>query len=519
MKQRKFYPASILPKILFFLTIISPNIVFAASTPITHHYDKAKHQLLLQWSGQAHANVAKKGGNVTLTFNQPIALQHPETLQQQSGGTVENIRYGYDKLQLTFAYGITPFVTASQGRVSIDLAGSTAMPQESLSTSLLKIRLLAEKGEAKKALAQLDALEQQHPGNKDIRILRADIQEQTGQWQNALDTYGTLMKSEPHNEDIQASYRAIALNHAPFAGADMEYRETGNSRTEFFTRAEGEMRVHGNIGVGLKIERNDLEADAAINPATNTLIRVDDDFYRGETYVTLDDPKGNTVKASLLVGEDDIGVGGRYMLRDTKGVTSFGAEYNAPNWDYLETVIAEGTRDRLIIGRTHHFTPRFTVTLQSGLNQYNLEDFDEAARSLSLDGAASYAITSEHHYADFLGKDANVDVRYTLDAEYMEDVKTAASPFGTYEPLPAVSREVHGLVLAVGKHITQPLLAEIYGGYAIDRLGEDGAKYGANVFLDVTDTVGLRAGYEHSISTELSGEDLDSVTGGLLAKF
>lgn len=493
-----------------------PQTALAEETPITFQYHTNPHQLVLTWPGATQVQHVVRGSDLIFTFNQAIRVNQPQQLPKQSAGAIENVRSGYDKLSLTLAEGISAHVQPISQGVVIGLEGRA---QESLGTSLLKIRLMAQKGNETGALERLDVLGKQYPNNRDIAITRADILQQTGQWKSALSTYETLSGSEPNNEDLRAAQRAIQLDHSPFVDVNAEYRDTGDSRNEFFTRALGEARVSDNINIGLAVERDDAEVDTFFSPREHSIMRINDEFYRGEAYLTLEGPKGNTLKTSLFAGEQNIGGGVQYAIQDNKGLTLLGAEYNAPNWDFIETVVANGTRDRISLGRTQRVTPRFNLALQGGLNQYNLEGFDEAARSFSVEGSASYAIASEHHYADFLGKDATLNLRYTLDAEYPFDVKEATGIGGVFEPLPITSREVHSLVLAVGKRVAQPVLVEIYGGYAIDRLGDDGVKYGADIFADLTEKVEFRTGYQHSVSTEISSEALDSVTAGLRAKF
>lgn len=500
-----------------FILISFPSLANAA-VAVRYHYDAAAKRLEFRWDGKATAKTTLVNGKITIRFSEAVHLDNPDALLHDAGRVVSNVEYSDDTLWVT---PLKRYSVSSQAHVhDVTLAFSPeTASEENLGLALTGIRLDVEKGRMHKAIRKTHALEKQYPNHPDVLETDADIHYRTGHWRQAVSRYADAMEAAPEREDLPERRKEILREYGSFADLSGEYREIGNDRTEIFTRAQGMARVSHSIAMGVNIERDDVDADSVQHANDGSFTKLDDDFYRGEAYFLYTLPSSDSAKVSVFAGDGTVGGGLAYTLIDYYGSTALGLEVSAPNWDFIEGVRDEGTRDRVFVTRIQRFNPRFIVNATAGLNQYSVEDRDNVAKSATIDASAIYTIPSSHQMAAFLGDDADWSLRYSLDAEYASDVDTANGVNGVFKPLPLTTREVHTLALYIGKQVVRPVRVEAFGGYARDRLGDGGANYGGDVYIDLGKQAQLRAGYLHSVSTERTDEDLDSITVGLGVKF
>ena len=498
--------------------MLAPLAVFAGQKELHYQYNQETKQLKFYWPDDMKAGVAVEDGKVLFTFSEGVEIKDPEALLSISSGVISNVEYGYDSVRITPAEGLKPSAILHKKDAEVSFIMTKGF-HEDLNLSLAQARLNFEKGQVGYALEQVNMLAEKNPNNADVLATKAEFKNRVGKWRNALTLYDKAIALAPQREDIRDQKESILEEHGTSAQISVEHQDIGHDRTEFFTRAEGVAAVNHALSLGIKVERDDADVDNVQRAANGGFESLNDAFYRGEVYLGYTLENSDMAKVSILAGESNVGAGGSYTLVDNYGKTVVGMEYNAPNWDFIEGVVDDGTRDRVYVERQQRINPRLVVNAAFGLNQYNVGDWDNVAKSSSLDGSIVYTIPSTHQMAKFLGQDGELSIRYLLDAEYASSVDTVNGVNGPYQPLPLTTREVHGLVLHVGKQISQPFRLEAFGGYARDRLGGGGANFGADAFYDITRKAQLHVGYLHSVSTELTSETLDSIMAGLSVKF
>lgn len=398
----------------------------------------------------------------------------------------------------------------------ISPAMALAQEEESsrLQLSLTRVKLLMETEKMDEALQLVETLKNDYPENPDVIAAEAELyfrMDNRGKGLSLIRQAGTLA---PENDDILQRGQEALAGSQNFAAAGMDVRMTGHAIIEHVMRASGQFSLTSPLSVGIILENNHLSA-TNFQRANGVIETVKEDIQRGEFGVIYNRENGNQAKGSLFLSQGIIGVGADYSWTDLHGVTTFGGAFNRPNWEYIAMVIDEGTQDKLRISRTHMLTPRITLYGEAAINRYGIDDEDNVASSPSFEGDISYTLPVAHTQR-VLGQQGFVKLRYGIDAEYPFDVKEKRTAAGViYEPFALDSYEIHSVQVTIAKKLFNVLSVEAFGGYAIDRLGDDGPLAGASIFYQPNKHIVLEAMASRSIRKEVSSERLDVVVANL----
>ena len=134
---------------------------------------------------------------------------------------------------------------------------------------------------------------------------------------------------------------------------------------------------------------------------------------RSELSVQHDGLDGTVVAASGYLTGVLPGFGVRGELPDDSGVTFLRADYRRPNWDFFQSLVNNGTRDRIAIGRRQQIVKDLTARLDFGVNRYSLQGAPNLATTLTVTGEVRVA-----NIANVRG----FSVAYVLDGEYVNKI-------------------------------------------------------------------------------------------------
>ena len=170
-----------------------------------------------------------------------------------------------------------------------------------------------------------------------------------------------------------------------------------------------------------------------------------------------------------------MGAGAHAELPDSSGTTLLRAEYRRPDWDFFQSIINQGTRDRVALGRRQQFGHDLTGRLEVALNRYNVQGQSDVDRTVTL--------TGELRLGNLAGV-TGLSVAYVFDSEFILKQSKQVAPNGSlFSPLDLVDRAVNAVTLsyagALGRSTSVPLTYEFSGGYGSDIYGKAGPLLGA----------------------------------------
>jgi tetratricopeptide (TPR) repeat protein len=464
----------------------------------------------------SQATLRQDGREVLVSFPHPLPEFNAKALQDQMAGLLEGISVGYDTLLLRLAPGVTVSKASEQGAVRLALqpnpaaAGSEGLPAQAPTEAdkegaqrlrLLGAQLLARTGQVSEARQQFGDLILTMPENPEPMSGLAGVEQAAGRWRQALAYYERAHQLDPEDPSIADAIDAIEHEHAPRLRSDFEFRRTNAGQgSGISTAAIAGLSGQQNFGdawhLGVSINTARVNASQVQQPS-GAVESITGLRSRSELSLQHDGLDGIVVAASAYLAGTIPGVGVRGELPDDYGTTYLRADYRRPDWDFFQSIVDNGTRDRIAIGRRQLITQDLTARLDVGANRYSLQGWSNLATTITVNGELRLSNLAGVH---------GLSVAYVLDGEYLNKISTGINATGQlFDRIDIASREVHaGVFDYVGSWNPgingRALTYELSAGYGADRYGKSGPIVAAVLTYPVGDfELGLRAGYVNNI--------------------
>ncbi|PIR38693.1 MAG: hypothetical protein COV35_05900 [Alphaproteobacteria bacterium CG11_big_fil_rev_8_21_14_0_20_39_49] len=346
--------------------------------------------------------------------------------------------------------------------------------------NLTRVSYYIQTDELRKAFNLIDELEKKYPDDVQLFIVAADLNIRVNNRGKALKYIDKAQKLDPLNEDLDSIKASLMHEHGQSVNASARIKKS-SLITEQFLKMSGRVYVNPIYNINIIAETDRVKSKNAIVRQDVIAEKFDGQLWRTNLSLNGLFEDGDEFSASLYLGDEEtIGVGGEYSFRDRFGSTSIGGNISQPEWEYIESLVGNGTKDDIYIGRKQYVTKSVRASLSTGLNRYNLDEASNVAESHSVDGALSY-------YYPYVLSQTNDDIlnfglNYSLGAEYFLNRKTKTAPNGdNFKPFPAQTYEIHAMTFEISRDIKQKFHAGAFAGYAKDRFGDSGPLYGTQL--------------------------------------
>lgn len=373
-----------------------------------------------------------------------------------------------------------------------------------LRLDLTKTRYFLKTEQVDEAFALLAKLKKTHHNNPLLLGTEAEAHIYTGFWKDGLKLLQRAQKRDPQNHNISKRVEEVMIQHGDFLQFGRELIQAGDTSLEQINRIKGRKRLSPNMTLDLLAEHNRLRASSLTTPSGDAL-RFEGNQER--VHLTLNKENDSYTKSELILhaAENVVGLGGRYHWRDRRGTTTVFADINHPNWDFLESIVFEGTKDRLGFSRSHRIMPLVNTKAQFAVQRYGLDGAQDLANSFAINATASYTMPTHNVIDKVLGKDSYASIRYDIDAEYAADVKTRTNSQGVdFQPISLSSREVHTFTLDITKELGKKFRVDGFAGFSADRLGDEGPAFGVSMVYKPLPHIESRLEVSRNISTKKS---------------
>lgn len=382
--------------------------------------------------------------------------------------------------------------------------------KDELRLALAKVSLYAETNKLDQAFALIDQLKQDYPDNSQVLRAEADLNLKLGNRGAGFAALSKAVSLDPANEDILERQRSAVLVQGPYASAGYRYRHTTEAN-EHFAEFAGQATVSPSVGIGLSVQNDHLNTRHDIRRESGALQDFSGNRQRGTLTLAKVYDNGSEAGVMLHANNDGIGGGAQYTLWDRRGATTVQGNLRKPDWNYIEMVIEDGTRDNIRLERKQIITSHLQATLGGGYNRYNLGSDDNVADAAAWDLNIAYNLP----YSPSGKNDDEImfGVYYGVEAEYFGDVDERTAGGATFRPLPAQSYEIHSLNVSASKNLTSQLYGEAYGGYGIDRLGDSGPLFGAALEYSPVEHLGIELRGSRSMQGGISDSGREDQIG------
>jgi hypothetical protein len=463
--------------------------------------------------------VDQRGREAVLRFARPIAPPDADVLRKELPRFVDGVSAGFDTLLVVAAPG-TALVARREGAgvlLAIRL-GETATPAaegdddaivtERAERRLERLRaaLEAQTGEAGVARGRLAALEAKDSADAETLAQLAGLEQQIGRRRRAEALYARAVAADPGNGELAAARAGLARETAAFARAEPEYRRTSAGEKRYQLGMTAEAPVNAAWRLTAAFDQGYVDSPSVRRPwgAVDRFVGM---RQRGALGLAHESEAGTRTHAQLFANARTPGVGLTQDYVFDASRVSVGFELARPYWDFTESLVADGTRDRAFVQYAQPWMFGLSARVRAGANRYGMPGLSDAARSATADGELRLPLD---------GFVRGASIAYVFEGEYPWRIASRDDPTNagaTFRPVPLRYREIHGILAGYSLDWRRdfgsslPLVADLSAGPAYDRYGgRGGPLLGAGISWidDGAFSGGFNTGYGRGVGRDAS---------------
>lgn len=468
-----------------------------------------------------------QGREAVVRFARPVAAFEAGGLQRDLARFVESAMSGFDQFVIVGTRDAVATLRREEGGVLLVLrlpeaavADETApdgIAVERAERRLQRLRAVieAQSGQTDIARGRLARLAQDDPTDAEALAQLAAVERQIGRPMRASDLLDRALALDPGNADFAAARADLARGEAAFMRVEPEYRRTSSQEKRYLvgTLAEAPINLAWRATLAFDTAQLDSPGVRRTNGQSGAF---KGGRQRGAIGLAWRNAEGQRVHGQVFANSERLGLGLSADRVSDLARYSLGVEVARPYWDFSESMVAGGTRDRLFAEYGERAFFGFNLRTRAGLSRYGLPGLVDGARSATLDGELRLPLD---------GIVRGASLAYVFDGEYPWRIARAAdptSPGSEYRPVPVRYREVHGLLASYSLDwrrvfdSTLPLAVDFSAGPAYDRYGHRGGPLlGASLSWLGEGALqgGLRSGYGRGVGRDSSAA---TTIGGFL---
>lgn len=364
------------------------------------------------------------------------------------------------------------------------------------------------------AFSQSDYVLETYPEDPYAWSSRGQLEYEIGHYREAIDDYAYASSLKPQDENLEQSIHDIVNQHRSFTGAGWEYRKTGLTQKEHLWKLQQayNLELHSRFLFSGEMDRFDISSYT--NDQTGLTDSAHGNRYRFGLSWIYDFYEGWQSYQEIYAAPYIFGGGTHFSEFDLYGTTEAGIELRRPNWDFAETIVEYGSRDRIYVQRAQKLGERIEGLLKIEARRYHLRHAgSKAAESIAWVGDLIYNLPKGHWMVQAMGHDSSALFNYNIDAEYGTWTKRERNAEGTlFYPLNVGKREIHTMEMRWSKIQYRYCHLNAHFGFAYDRFGGVNkalAVYGASLLWDKRPGLTFEMFYDHSPSPSVTGANED----------
>ena len=374
--------------------------------------------------------------------------------------------------------------------------------------ALLRAQWLFASARTAEALELLRGLIASEPNPARAQTKLGLIEQSIGRTRQARDLFETAVQLEPGNEDFEQTLAGLDREQAPQVQVEGEARTIQGSRQESLISVLAE-RTLAAFHVQFAFDQ-DSASIRSLRFADGRVGAFNGVRERGEASVEREWMDGRRVKVSVFEGGSKPGAGAAVTQPDAKGATTIALEINRPFWEFNESLAQDGARDHAEIRHETTLGRRLSARFGVAWNRYNLKPAPGAAETAAPTGGATFRLAERPQLA----------LEYYFDGEYRLSIISRPDASGKlFEPLPLLSREVHGAGLSFTEPIGSHAKVSGASGMAVDRLGGYAPFLNFKVAYEPRGHFSASLDFDRRLYFLNSAQTVTTVKGGLSWRF
>ncbi len=468
-------------------------------------------------SRETDVRIEVQGREAILRFARPIAPVDAGVLLRELPRFVENVNAGFDTLLLVGTQGSVVAVRRDSGSIVVifrlpesapaaEIEDTDAIVTERSERRLERLRaaLEAQTGQPDVARSRLAGLEAKDPADVETLAQLSSLEQQIGRSRRAGELLDRAIAADPGNPDLATARAALSRETAGFVRAEPDYRRASSGEKRYMLGTIAELPVTPAWRATAAFDQAFVDSPSVRRP-DGLSDRFRGARQRGAIGLQHEAETGTRSHVQLFANSRSAGFG---LTRDyafDRARVAAGIELARPYWDFTESLVADGTRDRAFVQYSQPWLFGLSARARLAGNRYGMPGLADGARSATFDGELRLPLD---------GFVRGAAVSYVLDGEYPWRVATRADPGNAgsdFRPVPLRYREVHALLASYSVDWRRdfegawPLLADFSAGPAYDRYGHRGGPllgFGLAWLDDGAFSGGLRTSYGRGVGRD-----------------
>ncbi|MEQ8347237.1 MAG: hypothetical protein RIB84_15920 [Sneathiellaceae bacterium] len=500
-------------------------------------YDAERQDLRLSWDQPVSLQIDQPEGEIVIRSALPFDGTVLGNISGSLAPWVSSVSWGYDSLVLELAEGAGARVERRPDEVAIAFGPDAAdravapvaaqlpdqdrvilaaapLPQAVESDAEIRRQLLLTRadlldGEPGAAEERAFAVLQRHPDRRDVLEATADAAAQADDWRQAGQLYDRLRALSPDNTGfIRASREARRLwgNRFTLSGFVQDVQDADSQRG-----LEAVLRVQPlpDWTLTARTRQRHMQIDNVLRP-DGQILPYDGSRADGELGASYRLSTDWTFGGRFLINPVGVGAAARIQYGPPNRRLTLDGEWNAPVYEFTETIADAGTRDRAALAYRRLVGQDVTVLASAHYNNYALPDDPDVAQTAGFGAELDYVLFQ----ALFRDGPALV-ATYRFDGDWVLQSEERVSALGqTYNPLPINSREANTLSLGLFGWLSQDTDYALQLGYTYDRIQGQSPEGAAQLRWQPTDAFEIFGDASYGLSTG-RGNDASVLRAGL----
>lgn len=468
-------------------------------------------------SRDVELRIDAQGREAVLRFARPIAPVDAGILLRELPRFVEGVSAGFDTLLVLGTPGSTVVARREAGGIVIvvrlperasatDAEEADAIVTERSERRLERLRaaLEAQTGRTDVARSRLAGLEAKDPADAETLAQLSGLELQIGRTRRAGELLDRAIAVDPSNPDLANARAALQRETAGFVRAEPDYRRASSGEKRYTLGTVGELPLTPAWRATAAFDQAYVDSPAVRRP-DGLSDRFKGSRQRGAFGLQHESEGGTRTHAQIFANARTAGMGLSRDYAFDRARVAAGIELSRPYWDFTESLVADGTRDRAYVQYAQPWLLGLSARARFAANRYGMPGLADGARSATLDGELRLPLD------DFVRGSA---ISYVLDGEYPWRIASRADPTSAgaeFRPIPLRYREVHALLAGYTLDWRRdldsawPLLADFSAGPAYDRYGRRGGPllgFGLSWLDDGNFSGGLRTSYGRGVGRD-----------------
>jgi tetratricopeptide (TPR) repeat protein len=482
---------------------------YAEALHVTSSQQENTLSVIITLPAEVTCTVEQSSNELLLRFSQSVPAERISKPLINAGTWLYNIEYGYDSVLFTTQENVQVQIQQSTKQIDIQMKAAKAgqLAEDSRVQSMInRAQVYYALGKHQQANRMLSQLRKQFPINIQVLLASAGQEYDLQRFDYALDYLTQAESITVDNDDIAMLHNLIARNIDPFVFYDFRFKQAGEQANERIHRLRTEFthdRQNYWIFTG---ESNNAVINNLVDIDTGQAVQFNNVKHRGKVQHRYQYPAGHFIQYGPIFNENEWGFAVQLSWWQFNGSTALELAYRQPEWDLLQALTVDGTRDTLRLVQTLEYNAKLSAIFDFSLNQFAIPGDKQVASSFRPNIFVQYQFDATDALEYLLGLNGAAYLQYNFSGEFPIRVNQRTGNNGvSFKPLIVDRSSIHTFALVFNKNWLPQTSMTARIGYAFDVFATHTVIAALNIEYKLNNQLSLYAHVDRLLGSESSG--------------